>query len=111
MSEWYDIVIFTASLRQYADPVIDQLDSRNLASRRLFREVRAPLPVQLHIPSCDTCDQRVTDAPQSCLQVGGNFVKDFDKVGWDKSSTIIIDNSPIAYSNNRGTVLGRYFLL
>lgn len=89
-------MIFTASLRQYADPVIDQLDKQNVASKRLFREV--PKSVYSELISW-----------QSCLQSGGNFIKDFAKLGWDPTSTIIIDNSPIAYSNNKG--VARFALL
>lgn len=42
VSAWYTLVIFTASLKEYADPVIDWLDEgRGIFQRRLFREVRA----------------------------------------------------------------------
>lgn len=37
---WYTVVIFTASMQEYADPVIDWLDQgRGLIGGRLFREV------------------------------------------------------------------------
>lgn len=75
VSEWYDVIIFTASMRQYADPLIDQLDTKGLVKGRLFRE--------------------------SCLNKGGNFIKDLSLIKQDLASTIIIDNSPIAYSHNR----------
>jgi len=75
VSEWYDIIIFTASMRQYADPLIDQLDPKRLVKRRLFRE--------------------------SCLNKDGNFIKDLTLIQQDLPSTIIIDNSPIAYSHNK----------
>jgi hypothetical protein len=39
-SQWYELVIFTASMAQYAEPVIDWLDPRGLITRRYFREVR-----------------------------------------------------------------------
>jgi TFIIF-interacting CTD phosphatase-like protein len=40
VSEWYKVVIFTASTPEYADPVIDWLDkSRTLISKRYFRDV------------------------------------------------------------------------
>lgn len=40
VSQWYTLVIFTASMQEYADPVIDWLDAgRGILSRRLFREV------------------------------------------------------------------------
>eukprot|EP01119_Soliformovum_irregulare_P019850 TRINITY_DN6368_c0_g1_i4.p1 TRINITY_DN6368_c0_g1~~TRINITY_DN6368_c0_g1_i4.p1 ORF type:complete len:134 (-),score=7.30 TRINITY_DN6368_c0_g1_i4:381-782(-) len=37
--EWYDVVVFTASLSQYANPVIDNLGRKRVVRRRLFREV------------------------------------------------------------------------
>lgn len=44
VSSWYTLVIFTASMPEYADPVIDWLDAgRGMFSRRLFREVSCSL--------------------------------------------------------------------
>ena len=41
VSGWYTLVIFTASMQEYADPVIDWLDAgRGILARRFFREVR-----------------------------------------------------------------------
>jgi len=40
VSEWYKVVVFTASLKEYADPVIDYLDpEKKIFSKRYFREV------------------------------------------------------------------------
>ncbi|KAI8640338.1 NLI interacting factor-like phosphatase-domain-containing protein [Parasitella parasitica] len=41
ISQWYKVVIYTASMAEYADPVIDWLDQDNLISQRFFRQVRA----------------------------------------------------------------------
>jgi len=79
VAEWFEVVIFTASMQQYADPLIDQLDPRKLVKGRLFRE--------------------------SCLPKEGNFVKDLSLIGQDLTSTIIVDNSPIAYSHNKENAL------
>lgn len=38
MGELYEIVIFTASLSKYADPVLDKFDLHNVVHHRLFRE-------------------------------------------------------------------------
>ena len=38
MGEIYEVVIFTASLSKYADPVLDQLDIHRVVQHRLFRE-------------------------------------------------------------------------
>jgi len=75
VSEWYDVIIFTASMQQYADPLIDQLDTKRVVKKRLFRE--------------------------SCINKEGNFIKDLTLIKQDLTSTIIIDNSPIAYSHNK----------
>jgi hypothetical protein len=41
VSQWYEVVIFTASMSEYADPVVDFLDpDGKLFSRRYFRQVR-----------------------------------------------------------------------
>lgn len=79
VAEWFDLVIFTASMQQYADPLIDQLDTEKLVKGRLFRE--------------------------SCLAKEGNFVKDLSLIGQDLATTIIVDNSPIAYSHNKENAL------
>lgn len=48
VSAWYTVVIFTASVREYADPVIDWLDGGDggggMVGQRLFRSVRFLLP-------------------------------------------------------------------
>jgi len=38
MSEIYEIVIYTASLSKYADPLLDWLDPKRLCQHRLFWE-------------------------------------------------------------------------
>lgn len=79
VAEWFDLIIFTASMQQYADPLIDQLDTGKLVKGRLFRE--------------------------SCLAKEGNFIKDLGMIGQDLATTIIVDNSPIAYSHNKENAL------
>mmetsp|Transcript_39869 Transcript_39869/g.55395 ORF Transcript_39869/g.55395 Transcript_39869/m.55395 type:complete len:340 (-) Transcript_39869:296-1315(-) len=71
MSEMYEVVVFTASLAKYADPLLDLLDPRNQVRLRLFRD--------------------------SCCPFEGNYVKDLSRLGRDIHSTIIIDNSPHSY--------------
>lgn len=44
VSGWYTLVIFTASMQEYADPVIDWLDGgRGILGHRLFRDVCFPV--------------------------------------------------------------------
>jgi RNA polymerase II subunit A small phosphatase-like protein len=71
MAKHYEIVIYTASLNKYADPLLDLLDPHNVIRARLFRE--------------------------SCVFYEGNYVKDLSLLDRDLSSTIIIDNSPSSY--------------
>lgn len=37
-AKWYELIIYTASLKKYADPLLDWLDPKGLISYRLFRE-------------------------------------------------------------------------
>ncbi|KAI9207592.1 NLI interacting factor-like phosphatase-domain-containing protein [Polychytrium aggregatum] len=75
VSEWYKVVIFTASMPEYADPVIDWLDSsRTLISRRYFR--------------------------QSCTPRNGTYVKNLSLVDPDLSQVILVDNSLAAFAMN-----------
>ncbi|TFK44637.1 HAD-like domain-containing protein [Crucibulum laeve] len=71
MGEIYEVVVFTASLSKYADPVLDKLDIHQVVSHRLFRE--------------------------SCYNHKGNYVKDLSQLGRPIADTIILDNSPASY--------------
>lgn len=89
VGELYEVVVFTASVskvryiyyyyrlifsnlvKQYGDPLLDQLDIHKVVHHRLFRE--------------------------SCYNHQGNYVKDLSQVGRDLKDTIIIDNSPTSY--------------
>ncbi|KAF5322430.1 hypothetical protein D9619_001838 [Psilocybe cf. subviscida] len=71
MGEIYEVVIFTASLSKYADPVLDKLDTHRVVAHRLFRE--------------------------SCFNHKGNYVKDLSQLGRPIGDTIILDNSPASY--------------
>ncbi len=71
VAEYYEVVVFTASLAKYADPLMDMMDKAMVVRWRLFRE--------------------------SCCPYEGNYVKDLSWLGRDLSQTIIIDNSPHSY--------------
>ena len=75
MSQLYEIVIFTASISDYANPLLNKLDPRRRICHRLFRE--------------------------HCTSSGNLFIKDLRKVGRDLKDTIIIDNNPISYLYNK----------
>lgn len=67
----FEVVVFTASLAKYADPVLDVLDKYKVVKHRLFRE--------------------------ACLHYKGNYVKDLSLLGRELKDVIIIDNSPASY--------------
>ena len=75
MSELYEIVIFTASVPQYANPLLDILDKNKYIYHRLYR--------------------------QHCISLYGLFIKDLRRIGRDLKNTIILDNNPISYLLNQ----------
>ena len=66
LSDYYEIVIFTASLQKYADLVINSIDPNNVISYRLYR--------------------------QHTISIGNSNVKDLAKLGRDLRHVIIVDN-------------------
>jgi len=71
VAKHYEIVLFTASLSKYADPLLDLLDKEHTIDARLFRD--------------------------SCVQIGYSYVKDLSRLGRKMSEVMIIDNSPQSY--------------
>ncbi|KAK5660068.1 hypothetical protein OQA88_13537 [Cercophora sp. LCS_1] len=72
ISKWYNLVVFTASVQEYADPVIDWLEAdRKFFSARYYR--------------------------QHCTFRHGAFIKDLSSVEPDLSKVMILDNSPLSY--------------
>ena len=67
----YELIIYTASLSKYADPLLDWLDPKNYCAYRLFRE--------------------------HCTYYNGIFVKDLSRIGRPLKDSMIIDNSPTSY--------------
>ena len=72
MSEIFEVVIFTASLSQYANPLINRLDKMNIGFSQLYRE-------------------------HWTFHKGLYFVKDLSKLGRELKDVLIVDNSPSAY--------------
>jgi len=67
----FEVVVFTASLSKYADPVLDLLDTYKVVDSRLFRE--------------------------ACTCYKGNYVKDLNRLGRPIKHSLIVDNSPSSY--------------
>ncbi|KAI4370731.1 hypothetical protein MLD38_019047 [Melastoma candidum] len=72
VSEMFDIILFTASQRTYAEPLLDNLDPEGkFFSRSAFRD--------------------------SCVLADGIFTKDLTVLGVDLAKVAIIDNTPQVY--------------
>jgi RNA polymerase II subunit A small phosphatase-like protein len=72
VSQMFEVVVFTASLSEYADPVLDELDPDNtMVHHRLFRE--------------------------HCSNTNGLFVKDLSLLGRSLQRIVIVDNSPTSF--------------
>jgi len=77
----FELVIFTASMSDYANPVIDTIDKEGVIKYRLFRE--------------------------SCIQHERKFyIKDLSRLGRDLKNCIIIDNSSLSYMFNPRNAIG-----
>ncbi|OMO65459.1 NLI interacting factor [Corchorus olitorius] len=72
ISKKYEVVVFTAGLKQYASQVLDKLDPKGLISYRLYRD--------------------------SCKEMEGKYVKDLSEMGRDLGKVVIVDDNPNAYS-------------
>mmetsp|Transcript_66976 Transcript_66976/g.193543 ORF Transcript_66976/g.193543 Transcript_66976/m.193543 type:complete len:362 (-) Transcript_66976:172-1257(-) len=72
VAQMYEVVVYTASMAKYANPLLDELDKSCTVGFRLFRE--------------------------ACTRHTSGYVKDLSKLGRDLKGVIIIDNSPICYA-------------
>ena len=78
--KWYNLIVFTASVQEYADPVIDWLElERKYFSARYYR--------------------------QHCTFRNGAYIKDLSHVEPDLSKVMILDNSPMSYIFHEGEMI------
>lgn len=71
VGELYEVVVFTASVSRYGDPLLDELDVNKSVHHRLFRD--------------------------SCYNYQGNYIKNLSQIGRPLNEIIILDNSPASY--------------
>lgn len=71
MAKHYEVIIYTASLSKYADPLMNILDPEKLCTSRLFRE--------------------------HCTWLDNTYVKDMSLLNRRLEDVILIDNSPNSY--------------
>ena len=74
IANYFEIYVFTASMEEYASPVIDLIDKNRVLKGKFFR--------------------------QDCIFNNGLYIKDLFKVTNDLKDVIIIDNNPSSYFNN-----------
>uniref|UniRef100_A0A6N2KGC4 FCP1 homology domain-containing protein n=1 Tax=Salix viminalis TaxID=40686 RepID=A0A6N2KGC4_SALVM len=68
----YEVVVFTAGLKEYASLVLDRIDTKGLISHRLYRD--------------------------SCKEIDGKYVKDLSEMGRDLGRVVIVDDNPNSYN-------------
>ena len=76
MSKIFDIYIFTASIKEYAEPLLIKLDKNNLIKKKLFR---------------DDCT----------LSEDNKYIKDLNSLNQNLKNIILIDNNPNSYRYNK----------
>jgi len=73
VSLWFEVIVFTASLAAYADPLLDRIDHLHVIQKRYYREHCTVTKAKRH-------------------------VKDLSRLERSLSRLVIIDNTPCAYS-------------
>lgn len=89
MAEIFEVVIFTASVPEYADPLLDRIDPRHvLCHHRLYRSHCTPLPNNTE-----------------------TYVKDLSRLNRPINKVVIMDNAPIAFmfQPRNGIQCGSFF--
>ena len=85
ISQYFELVVFTASISKYASPLLDILDKERYIQHRLYRD--------------------------NCTFLDGIYVKPLKRIGRSIKDIVIVDNSPLAYAfdNDNGLPITSWF--
>ena len=72
MSKTWEIIVFTAGMKEYADRILNELDPYKYITQRLYRD--------------------------SCIYIEGYYVKNLIIFCEDMSKIVIVDNTPNNYA-------------
>lgn len=80
IAQWFDIYIFTASVQEYADPIINWLESEIVSDEKIFKK-------RFYRNDCT-------------YRNGVGYIKDLNNFfpSEDLKNVMILDNSPISYA-------------
>ena len=88
IKNYYEIIVFTSGTRDYADKVLDLIESKK--GKKIF-------------------DARLYREHTTCI--GNKFIKDLSKIGRDLSKTLIVDNLPhsFKFQYENGILISSYY--
>ena len=76
MNKLFIIYIFTASIKEYANPLLNEIDKNHIITKRFFR---------------DSCT----------VTKDGKYIKNLNNLNFNLKDVILLDNNPISYSFNK----------
>ncbi|KAK6464135.1 HAD-like domain-containing protein [Scheffersomyces coipomensis] len=114
ISKWFELQIFTASVKEYADPIIDWLESDIIDYQKKKKDDSSIMGIPPTIPA-DFINQTTTPTNNDnnspiftkryyrtdcTFRPGVGYIKDLSKYIKDEDlkNVIILDNSPISYA-------------